>query len=141
MGSSVSSISYPSAASAASTATGTSTPRSTVIPPGSIAVEITSVSLGAVSENMVRAYPPFAVFRSMGVRDRSGSVASTLRWPIDEEAAPAARYNVASSLGVSGHAGTDRANLDSSALQPLVERASRPLPQVQGSRSSLYRQG
>jgi len=141
MGSSVSSIFHPSAASAASTVTSTGTPRSAGAPPGSIAVEITSVSLGAVSENMVRAYPPFAVFRSMGVRDRSGSVASTLRWPIDEEAAPAARYSVASSLGVSGHAGTDRANLDSSALQPLVERASRPLPQVRGSRSSLYRQG
>ena len=139
MGSSVSSVSPWPAASGTAFSGSTGSARSA----SSIAVEITSVSLGSVSQSMVKAYPPFAVFRSMNVRDNTGGVASTLRWPIAEDVAPAARYDVASSLGVSGHQGTNRANVEAGSLQTLVERASRPLPpvQVQGSRTGPQRQG
>lgn len=128
MGSSVSSVSTWTTTTGATFAGSAGSARSA----GSYAVEMTSVSLGSVSESMVKAYPPFAVFRSIGVRDRTGSVAATLRWPIKEDAAPAAQYNVAASLGVSGHQRTNLTNMESSSLQTLVERASRPLPQVQG---------
>lgn len=118
----------PAAGALASAATGSTAAvaRNTNGAGGKV-VEADSVRLGTLSQAMIKAYPPYAVFRSMSVRDHAGRAAGVMRWPISEENAALARADVAGALGVSAHAGTNQANIDASSLQPLVERAARTL--------------